>query len=62
MYKIWFRYEFIFNLAFTFYRKRDFEKAEKFLLKSIKLQETAEAQVLLQRLDYLRKEAANLKK
>ena len=40
----------------------DFEKAEKFLLKSIKLQETAEAQVLLQRLDYLRKEAANLKK
>jgi 5-methylthioribose kinase len=31
MYKIWFRYEFIFNLAFTFYRKRDYEKAEKII-------------------------------
>jgi hypothetical protein len=51
-----------YSIAKDAVNNNDFEKAEKFLLKSIKLQETAEAQVLLQRLDYLRKEAANLKK
>ncbi len=51
-----------YSIAKEAVNNNDFEKAEKFLLKSIKLQETAEAQVLLQRLDYLRKEAANLKK
>ncbi len=48
-----------YSIAKEAVNNNDFEKAEKFLLKSIKLQETAEAQVLLQRLDYLRKEAAN---
>ena len=51
-----------YSIAKDAVNNNDFEKAEKFLLKSIKLQETAEAQVLLQRLDYLRKEATNLKK
>ena len=51
-----------YSIAKEAVNNNDFEKAEKFLLKSIKLQETDEAQVLLQRLDYLRKEAANLKK
>lgn len=31
--------------------ERDFDKAERFLVKSIKLHETNEAQTLLQRLD-----------
>ena len=51
-----------YSIAKDAVNNNDLEKSEKFLLKSIKLQETAEAQVLLQRLDYLRKEAANLKK
>ena len=37
---------------------KQFDKAEKFLTKSIKLCESEEAQVLLQRLDFLRKQAA----
>jgi len=39
--------------------KNDFDRAEKFLIKSVKLHETPEAQVLLQRLDFLRKQFAN---
>ena len=46
--------------------KNDFTKAERFLVKSIKLHETSEAQGLLQRLDSIKKtateEAVNKKK
>jgi len=35
-------------------KSKNFDKAERFLVKSLKLQETEEAQVLLQRLDYLK--------
>ena len=38
--------------------ERNWEKAEKFLVKSIKLQETEEAQSLLKRLDLIRQAAA----
>ena len=39
--------------------ERNFEKAEKFLVKSIKLHDNNEAQLLLQRLDSIRTSAAS---
>ena len=39
--------------------ERDFAKAERFLIKSIKLHETNEAQTLLQRLDHIKASAAS---
>ena len=42
------------NLAKRAINERDFDRAEKFLIKSIKLHETNEAQTLLQRLDIIR--------
>jgi hypothetical protein len=48
-----------FEIAQVAVKAKQFDKAEKFLVKSIKLFETPEAQVLLQRLDYLRKQSAN---
>lgn len=47
-----------YEIAKNAVKVNNFDKAEKFLTKSIKLHETADAQVLLQRLDYLRKKAA----
>lgn len=46
------------NIAKDAINNRNFDKAEKFLLKSIKLYETNEAQGLLQRLDMIKKAAA----
>lgn len=46
------------NLAKQSINQRDFEKAERFLVKSIKLHETEEAQGLLQRLDQIKKNAS----
>lgn len=46
-----------FEIAKQAVNLKNFDKAEKFLVKSIKLHSTDEAQVLLQRLDYLRKHA-----
>ena len=46
------------NIAKRAINERDFGKAEKFLIKSIKLHENSEAQSLLQRLDKLRRSAS----
>jgi len=43
-----------FDIAKEAVKQKKWDKAEKFLQKSIKLFETQEAQVLLQRIDYLR--------
>ena len=48
-----------YEIAKTAVKANDFDKAERFLNKSIRLHETTDAQVLLQRLDYLRKKAAD---
>lgn len=42
------------NIAKRAINEQNFDKAEKFLIKSIKLHETNEAQGLLQRLDRIR--------
>ena len=47
-----------FEIAQQSVKLKQFEKAKKFLKKSIKLQETVEAQILLQRLDFLEAQAA----
>ena len=44
-----------YEIAYEAVKLKQFDKAEKFLVKSIKLFETTEAQILLQRLDFLRK-------
>jgi hypothetical protein len=43
-----------FEIAQAAVKAHQFDKAEKFLLKSIKLYETPDAQILLQRLDFLK--------
>jgi len=47
------------EIASAAIKSKNFDKAEKFLVKSIKLNDTPEAQALLWRLDFLRKIAAN---
>jgi predicted negative regulator of RcsB-dependent stress response len=47
-----------FEIAKNAVKSQQFDKAEKFLNKSIKLHDNSEAQVLLQRLDFLRSNAA----
>lgn len=39
-------------------KKQDFTKAERFLVKSIKLHETSDAQILLKSLDQIKRNAA----
>lgn len=43
-----------YEIAQTAIKERDFDKAERMLNKSIKLNDTDKAKVLLSRLDYLR--------
>ena len=45
-----------YDIAKAAVKLENYDKAEKFLVKSIKLHETEQAQVLLQRLDYLRRQ------
>ena len=45
------------NIAKRAINERNFDKAEKFLVKSIKLHDNNEAQTLLQRLDAIRASA-----
>ena len=47
------------NIAKRAINMSDFDKAQKFLIKSIKLHDNNEAQGLLQRLDAIRASAAN---
>jgi hypothetical protein len=47
-----------FEIAKSAVKLKQFDKAEKFLSKSIKLHDNQEAQVLLRRLDYLRSNSA----
>ena len=46
------------NIAKRAINERNFDKAEKFLVKSIKLHDNNEAQTLLQRLDAIRASAS----
>ena len=47
------------NIAKRAINAQDFDKAQKFLIKSIKLHDNNEAQGLLQRLDAIRASSAN---